>query len=280
MISTILPADTVTANPFFNRELPARPVADTTMNFQSIVFPEPVKLPSFFKGHQLQPIHHGPVPVNTYSDSWIMGVFLLSFILLAWVNVFFHNRFRQILAAPFSRRFMNQLSREGDLFSERITMALSIIYLLIFSLLLFEIYSLFLKPRVSFPFPDFHLYLLILGGLTLYWILKITAIRILGSIFRTYQTSDAYIQNVLVAIFQTAVVLLPLMLFIVYLRSPVLLYTAAGLFALIFFLQFIKGFLIGISLTRFSYFYLFVYLCSLEILPWLVLVKVFMIRYF
>lgn len=259
-------------------ELPVKPSVDTTIDFQSIDFPRPIPLSSFFKSQLLVPKNNQPVLHRKFQPDWILFVFLFGFILLAWLNMFHFQRFRQVLASPFSRRFMNQLQREGDLFSERIALVLAITYLLMFPLLIYEL--IFSFGKIELPLDGFKLYLAIVACVGGYWLLKIIVIKFLGSVFKTSQTTSAYLLNSLVINFLGALALLPVLIFMVYLKSQIMLDIALVIFGLFFLFRFIRGFLVGISLTRFSYLYLFVYLCTLEILPLVVLAKIFISQYF
>jgi hypothetical protein len=72
----------------------------------------------------------------------------------------------------------------------------------------------------------------------------------------------------------TGPVLLVAMVFVVYLNSITLIQISLVVFLAILLFRFIRGFFIGMALRKFSYLFLFVYLCSLEILPLLVLIKI------
>ena len=261
-------------------ELPVRPSFDTTIDFRSIVFPKEAPLHPFFTSQQLVPKNHQPLPFVKYQPDWILGIFLFSLILLAWLNVFHYQRLKQVLAAPFSKRFMNQLLRDGNLFSERIAPVLGIIYLLMFPLLVYQGFIFSLESRIDVPFTGWKLYLIIIGSVAGFWSLKVLAIKILGAVFKTGQTTSSYLINSLIISFLSALILLPVLIFVVYLKSEFLLYCAMAIFGIFFLIRFFRGFLVGISLTRFSYLYLFVYLCILEILPLIVLIKVFLRYYF
>jgi hypothetical protein len=63
-----------------------------------------------------------------------------------------------------------------------------------------------------------------------------------------------------------------------YLNSVFLLYFSLIIFMLFFAFRFVKGFFIGTAVTKFSYLFLFVYLCSLEILPLLIIIKLLLIH--
>ncbi len=195
------------------------------------------------------------------------------FILLAWVQVFYPKRIQQIFRAPFSRRFINQLTRDGNLFQERIGVALGIIYILAYSLFLYELNEQILKLN----FPG-------ISGISLYWLItlvnigiitaKVIMVQFLGIVFKTKETTANYQLNILIFALLSGPAILISLVFIIYLKSVILIYLCVVLFTLVFILRFIRGFFIGMALTKFSYLFLFVYLCSLEILPLLVLIKI------
>ena len=112
--------------------------------------------------------------------------------------------------------------------------------------------------------------------LILYWGIKIVIIRLLGNVFHTSQTTREYMINIFVFNLISGLILLPLLVLIVYLKSFNFLYIGLIIIALVILFRFFRGFLIGIGLTKFSFLYLFVYLCSLEILPLIVLLRFFL----
>jgi hypothetical protein len=254
-------------------------VTDSTENFQSLLSPGVPPTPSFFTSHQLKTQGIRPLPFRQYQPDWILGLLLTCFILLAWVQVFYRRRLRQIIMAPFSKRFLSQLVRDGDLFSERIALATGIIYLISTSLLIFELYELILLKDTGRVLQGFTLFAMISICVLGFWVFKIVLIRFLSFIFRTRQTTREYILNILIFNILTGIFLLPLLIFALYLKSIIFLWVCMLIFALFFLFRFTRGFLIGISITKFSYLFLFVYLCSLEILPLVILIKI-VLRYY
>jgi len=80
---------------------------DTTSDMQSIVFPVNTVKTSFFTSHQMKPGQINPVYFIKFQPDWILVLFLLSFVLLAWIQVSYSKRLKQILLAPYSKRFLN-----------------------------------------------------------------------------------------------------------------------------------------------------------------------------
>jgi len=248
---------------------------DTNLTLESMATPVHAYSKSIFTSHLLQTRNNKPLEIQKFQPDWILGIFLFGFILLAWTNFFYFNRMKQIILAPLSKRFINQLIRDGNLFKERISVTLATIYILSFSLLLYQIDQLILKLPL-WNIRGILIYLSIVGSLIVFWLVKIGLIRLLGTIFKTSGTTHYYLLNLLVFSIIDGLVLLPLLVGIVYLKSIFLLYITLIFCIFLFLFRFLRGFFIGLTLTKFSYLFLFVYLCSLEILPLLMVIKLFM----
>jgi len=227
--------------------------------------------------NQLQDISGGipgePLPFTPVQPDWIFWIFFLMFVVLAWIQVFYFRRFHLLVKANFSKRFLHQLIREGNVFNERISLALSLIYLLAVGLILYQI-SRLIEHHVFSIISGFNLFLIAVLAVIGFWSVKIMAMEFLSIVFRTDEVNKRYELNILITTGSLGVILLPVLVFAVYLKSEWLLAGSICLVGLASFYRFFKGFLIGLSLTRFSYFFLFVYLCTLEILPVLVVMKV------
>ena len=246
---------------------------DTTVTLESVVFPRPVYVRSVFQSHQLQPTGFQINQAHKTQPDWLLAILVVCFILLAWGQVFYAKRIQQIFRAPFSRRFTNQLTRDGNLFRERIAVALGIVYVFAFSLFLYEFNEQILGyalPGVSGIYLFLFITLLNIGVTTA----KVALVQFLGAIFKTRETTNNYLLNLLIFALLSGPVLLIALVFIIYLKSVVLIYVCLSVFILLLVFRFMRGFFIGMSLRKFSYLFLFVYLCSLEILPLLVLIKI------
>ena len=246
---------------------------DTTPALESTVFPSPLYRESIFTGHELTPSGFPSARPREAVAVWIPAVLIACFILLAWVRVFDYQRFRQVLLAPFSKRFMHQLTREGNLFRERISIALGIVYLLTYALFLFE----FNEQILGFSFPEAAggwLFIVIILVFTVFTAVKVAVVRLLGIIFRTRETTDDYLLNTLILALVSGPFLLASLVLIVYIKSAIPVMICAAVFSLLILFRFIRGFFIGLELRKFSYLFLFVYLCTLEFLPLLALVKI------
>ncbi len=246
---------------------------DTTFTLQSTALPQPVFVRSIFQSHQL---HTNDFRINSVPKAqpdWVLAILVISFILIAWTQVFYPKRIQQVFRAPFSKRFINQLTRDGNLFSERITIAMGLVYLLTFSLFLYEAND----QILGFSFQG-------ITGVALFGVIsivvvamlaaKVALVQLLGAIFKTRETTGNYLLNLLIFALLSGPVLLASLIFIVYMKSVIAIHICLVIFIILLAFRFLRGFFIGMALTKFSYLFLFVYLCSLEILPLLVLIKI------
>jgi len=97
--------------------------------------------------------------------------------------------------------------------------------------------------------------------------------------FKNIDTAKEYIQNILIYNLVLGILLLPLLLLIIYTYHELFLFIAGGLAIFILGLRFIRGIAIGLSDSKFSLIHLFLYLCTLEILP-LAFAAKFLSKYF
>lgn len=214
-----------------------------------------------------------PVPFIPVQPAWVFWAILAMFILLAWIQVFHFRRFDLLLKANFSGRCLHQFLREGNPFRERISIALALIYLFTLALLLFFAIRI-ADPGIISVIPEFRFFLILVFSIAGFWACKILFMEFLNTVFRTDRINREYQVNILLMTSLLGIVLLVLLVVSVYLRSEWMIGAGVCLVSAASVYRFVKGFIIGISLTRFSYFYLFIYLCTLEILPVLVMVKV------
>lgn len=252
---------------------------DSTSGMMWTLLPGDKATISYFTAQELRPHNLSPRQVHRFQPDWITGIVILGLILIAWANFFFPSRFRQVLMAPWSKRFLSLLTREGNLFTERMTIALSIVYLLAAALLVYEANDLLLVQKPFVHWPTILIFLFFMGVILVYWSVKILMVSSLGFIFKTGPTTREYIFNIVIFNIISGLLLIPLLIFIIYLKSGTLLYLSIFLMGILFLFRFYKGFMIGFSLRKFSYLFLFVYLCALEMLPLVILTKLFLSYY-
>jgi len=225
-----------------------------------------------FLGNHFQ--HTEPLPLwqsGWEFPDWIFYVILFSLVILGFIQVFYPKRFRLILRAVFTRNSANQLNREGDVFRERIGFGLFIISLLSISTFVFILFWFFTK--ISLHMSAARLFISISILVFLIWGIKFLITNILGDIFHTRSNAKAIqLSNFLIHIFSGLLMLLFLFP-ILYVNPERFIYIALIGLLILFIIKIIRGFIIGSSGSGFSLLHLFLYLCTLEILPYILLIK-------
>jgi len=227
---------------------------------------------SVFEPHNLAPKHLHPLPISRQSTDWITIIFVACLFILAWIQTSYSKRLRQIFQAFAQPHHINQLEREGNLFKERIALGLGFIYYTISSLFVFLIFRQY--GDVPEGLTNLSFTGIIFVGLFSYQVLKSSLIHASGIIFNTRESARQYQLNILIFNDIIGVVLFPVAIIAFYWNSTALLTSGIVIVSLLLIYRLFRGFLTGMTNKSYNLFYLILYLCTLEILPLLLLYKV------
>ncbi|MBP6977283.1 MAG: DUF4271 domain-containing protein [Bacteroidales bacterium] len=205
-------------------------------------------------------------------NDWIFPVLLICFAIFAWIRTSYRKRFTQLVQASYSKQYMNLLMREGGGGYDLINLSLGFIFICATALLIFQFSESLSGPSASGSLR-FLLFLAIAGGIVLWLLFRLFLIRMLGWTFRNFEVTSQYLMSSMAYNFLTGIILLPFLVINAYSRSSFFLYISLGIIGIFFLLRLFRGIVIGLSDTKFSIFYLFFYLCTVEILPILTIVK-------
>jgi hypothetical protein len=177
-----------------------------------------------------------------------------------------------IFRAVSAKNYANQLIRDGNIFNERIGLVMFLIYLFMISLFVF-----LSIPMFSIKIPDLPaglIYLAIVTFFLVLWILKVIVSRALSLLFNTGENSRELLANMYLFNLVAGILLLPLLACMAYAQSEIFFYIILGIIILIYTFRIFREALVGFTVNNFSVFHLFLYLCTLEILPMIVLAKI------
>jgi len=227
---------------------------------------------SIFTSSELKTDNIKPALLNNTEYSWLTGILVLSFIIYTITQFLYPKRLKQIFNATFGRRYINQLIRDGGLFEERITIGLLFIFFTTTSTFIFQ--GIRFIMNIELPYPALTFFG-IFAGLFLFWLFKVSLIKFLGFVFKNQSAAFEYNLTSLVYLQVIGLLLLPLSLPAIF-QDPHL-FAKIGLILVLagLMINLIRGFLVGLYNTKFSLFYLILYLCTLEILPLVVVLKIF-----
>ncbi len=224
----------------------------------------------FFQEHPIGKVSNTPKAPT--SSAWLIVVITAGFILLAWSKHFHNSRLMQYLTATFSSKQLDILDRDRKIMSDPVNIILTIIYNLSIS----AVICLYVNDVVMQQSGEKLLlvgYLKSLGLFATVFLGKFLLINILSNIFKI--DNYAYYHkanNVVFGIF-TGLMLLVLIPIYYFTFNQNFIWMIFVLILIIQVLKLIRLFRVGISVRRFSIIYLFLYLCSLEIIPLLIAVK-------
>jgi hypothetical protein len=230
---------------------------------------------SFFKGHALHKTDNWGYSLIERTPEWLPSILLFSIFILALIRFVYYKKLRIVLLAPFSSRHMSLLLREGESFSPPMRIYLTLNYLITFSL---AIYLLIKELIPQGLFIEGFIQFLAIFILTLaLFNTKLGVISFLGWLFKTPGLSFQYRLNIRLFTIIQGIILIPLAAGAALLpgsNNVYFLIVAGVLVLLLNVYKFIRGFVVGFQDLRFAGVYIFVYLCTLEILPILIVVKI------
>jgi len=216
-----------------------------------------------------------PSPKNIEVSNWQITLLLLAIILVGLSKAFSSNRFKHFLKAIINYTVAQEITREEKVFFHRSNLLLTATHILTTSLFLFQIRE-FININ-NFDQNNFLFFFLLLGVMVGTYIIKYSFSKVLFFILNDISISSEYIFTVSLYNNLLGVVFLPTLCLIYF--SPfsfpfILFYFAIPIIFLTFVLRVIRLSLIGLS-KEISYYYIFLYICTLEILPLVVLYRIF-----
>jgi hypothetical protein len=275
-VTAVTPSDTL-AN-LAENDTTSNFIADSVSGFSETIIKDtlvPVQYrTSLFAGHELQSNYIEPKEREQKSNDWILGTILLITLLLLLNKVLNPRKWSQQLKIIFSgRAFEQQLRDEKDfrspfLFLQFIASSLTITLF---------IYQLFYNKAINYTEEsEYYLYLKILlaviGLLIIYFISQ----KIAGFIVEKGKVVSEYLLSTLLLFNITGTLLLPLSIGLEYahdIPTNIILNTGIAFLGFAFLFKLYKGLTIASSYNSLHLFYLFLYICTLEILPVAIAVK-------
>jgi hypothetical protein len=214
-----------------------------------------------------------PVKDHTgINNDWITLHLVVLLITIAWIKVFFPKRLKQVLKSFYSNRHMNILLKEGNIFAERISIGAVIVFLVSFSLFIFQIISIAVDPGMI-ALSGYKLFAAIVMIVLAGFIIKNVVITVVGKIFKNqFLLSEVLLMNFIFSV-NIGIWLLPLIILSVFLPSVEAIFFGIAFWLIMFVYKLFRQFFAGLGYPNFSLLNRFLYLCTLEIVPFLVIIK-------
>jgi hypothetical protein len=234
--------------------------------------------PSLFKNNLLVPTQYSPQLHITKYDYGIAAVLLVLFVFFVWLYTSNLKTINQVVKDFFQFRYGAKQPRESTAIGNRAYIFMSSLFIIALSILIGRILDYYGIKLFSINLPDE----IILGTLIiLMYAIKLLIIKLAGFIFKLQPEASRYFHQVISYCNSLGLFLLPVIIFLSFFKqaSP-LIFISAGvaLVACFLFIRMFNGLVLGLNSSKISKFYLFIYLCALEILPLIIIGKLVILR--
>jgi hypothetical protein len=206
-------------------------------------------------------------------DKWLMGTVIGLLVYTALLNLFFGGELKSLLQSFYIKRSQTYTDKEAGVINTWAFVGLFLLFCLALGLILYQLAGFYGK---TYAVSGFDLFISLAGLIGVLVALKFLLLKLIGFIFDITGLINEYLAVLNLTYFSLAYLLLAVALCLSLLANqyiPQLLIITLGLTVVILVWQYLRSSLNIISNFRFHKFYLFVYLCALEICPVLVLIK-------
>lgn len=234
---------------------------------------------SLFSGHSLSSIHHQPIFNSAEGGNW-QGVLLFSiFSVYVFVKISEPKKLIRILQSAFSMQDGKKLFREEIKLTKNTSAFLGISFVLIMAFLAFFVNQYF--GMILHGYSSYQQYWFFLSVLSLMYLVKFLSNYLLTLISSSKTIGREYFFNVILFAYTAGIVLFPLITCLQFTRYPKewFLYPAMMVAVGFYVVRIFRGFIISVTEQNIGILYIFLYLCALEILPLLVLIKFLIVNF-
>lgn len=211
--------------------------------------------------------------VVSESPTWLLIIILLCLAGLAFVRLNYPYQTKLFLLSTTSQRLYNQLEREGGYFKETPAWILYGIFVLSISALILKSVKHF---QISHPLDfltDYYVFIVIVVLVIVFFIAKGLLTKYLAWVFQTYDANTSYNTNIFLFNNIIGIVLIPLIAIYHYNPTELALIASWAVFLLFNILKLSRGIWLGSTRNKLRLYYLILYLCTIEILPLLIIAR-------
>lgn len=231
---------------------------------------------NLYHGHFLHPANDHPLAKTGTSPDWFFPILLLVLSIYAALRIFYTKYFSQMVLAFVNNNLTNQIVRDENILVQRTSTYLSLVFNLIAALFLYLI-SLHYGWNLGGVGTGFNRFLFFAVLISFVYALKFLVLKISGRLFNLEREMATYIFNTFLINNILGIVLLPFIFLMAYnqvVSTQWFIVLGLSIVALAFGYRIFRGILIGLSTSTFSLLYLFLYLCTLEIAPLMILIRI------
>ena len=212
---------------------------------------------------------------DSASNELFTILLVLGLIIIAAAKLLAPKRFNDFVFVIGNYRYLKIYSREQKFF-DKFDALLFINLILSASVFCFIIYQFVTNSRTL----SGNLMFKLTFGIGLFVLIKVLIERLIGSLFEIDKLVDAYLFQKISYKNYLGLLLLPINTLFIFSITPLLstFYVAIGLLLVVNIIGLVTSFKIYLSIIKNNLFYFILYLCALEIAPYIILYKVFIAK--
>lgn len=210
---------------------------------------------------------------KVYREPWVLITVFSLVLFLALIRVSFVKDLQAIATSFYSNRVLLQISKEDNLITSWPFVFLYLLFGFTTGLFLYFYVSYY---HVKTGYNNVGLFFTISGIVLVLFVLKIVITRGIGFVFGVQRLVRDYISILYLSYFNAAIIFIPLLLVLSLVPASLIntwIIISCVFVLLVFAMQFLRASSTVLKSYQFSKFYLFIYLCTLEVGPILILIK-------
>ncbi|MDD2380275.1 MAG: DUF4271 domain-containing protein [Mariniphaga sp.] len=229
-----------------------------------------------FTSLEVDGVHLPERQIRQLNNDWLTLILLLVIVLFASVRTSWNKYLGQLFHSVVNESTSYRLFQEKNSSMLLGAFQLDIVFYFVFSAFVYQLINYY---QLDFLYHNFFLYLTSLIFVVAYFTLKKFLYRFIGFLFEQPVDTEEYVYNMGNFNRITGILLIPVVILIAFSPiRPVGIIIFLGIFIvfMLYFLLILRGF-ITLFRKQFSIFYLFLYFCTLEFLPLVLLYKVLIV---
>lgn len=205
---------------------------------------------------------------------WITFTFIIIIFLLGVAKTVYKGRLFELLILFFSKEYLLNYGKEKNLIINGFNILLFTIQTIIFSFIVFALF-IFYRPELLID-NSVLLFLKIILGFSMFFLIRFIIGKLLGHLFEVKQSQETLTFTKTSYLYSISLLILPLLLFVFYIKSNNLLvyHLLLVVFTILLIVRCLLIFYNNKKNILSNLFYFILYLCALEIAPLLLIIKI------
>lgn len=220
-------------------------------------------------------VNRNSIKIRKSENPWIIYVLLFVVLIYTIIRNVYDKTLVVIFQAYWNDRAISQFTRDDNFLKLRNTLLYFVLFTTVYALLLKNLLQYF---NVRFEYTGFREYLFICVFTGMFYLLKFIIMKFSGFIFSIQKLISGYLSIISISNFVYSIIIIPMLLFYEFVPRQYQMYLMGVILVLFCFntiYKYLRTASFIINNFQFPKFYLFLYLCTLEIMPLLIIYKIY-----